>query len=890
LATPRTKPSRHQATASRDVEWVPSICNFCSTLCNVKAGVKEVAGKRRVVKIEGNPESPLNRGKTCARGQSGIFQIYDPDRIKTPLIREPGSKRGEWKFRPASWDEALDFIVQRLTEEKVQPWEMAMFGGWTSCVFYMPLSVPYVMANGIPNIIGSPMEHCVASGHLGSDMVTGNFNIHDEVLADFDNAKYILFSMANSGVAGISTSRAVRLAEGKRRGARIVVLDPRKSELAAKADEWIPIKPGTDSAFFLAVIHVLLKEGLYEADFLRRHTNAPFLAFKKDGLVIPLMEMDEKGQPKAFFVYDEISGSVRQVAGFSNRNAEDLSGQKIVPALSAPTGLEVNGLKVKTILDFFQEYAQTYTPEWAAQQTGIPAATILRVAREIGTIRPALIDPGWHGARYSNVINTRRLQTIVQVLVGGIDRPGGWLMAGEYRHKAKAFWEAKAKGENVPPMALPGLQFVLLLAGLFGNPQAWPHGKPSFNWAYSRQRQKEGQPAVILPAMADYGLKEAIEGKLEFNGEPYRIRALTISAANPVRHYFPDSRWKELLANPELKLVVVVDVLPSDTAAYADVILPNNAYLERFEPFVYPTGPAPDLALTTRFRAIEPLYDTRDMSEIFFGLTKRRGTKDRFVKAIADFAGVSAERLAEEVKRADAGEISYHQALKNVFFEHTARGLNMTAEELEKQLREKGVLVLERYEEMLEHAGMPWHIPVPTPSGRLELYSLVFLNFVNTYGYQPHWDPMILYIPPEGTEPQGPDEFHFAYGKIPTISYASNTNNRLLMALSKAKEKPFMRLWINDAAARRLKLQDGDQVEVENTKSGQKVKARVFITDMVRPDTVFISSSFGTENPLLRVGAGVGTALNKLVNYDVEPIVSGFKTQEFAVRLRKVNS
>lgn len=101
MATPRTKPSRHQATASRDVEWIPSICNFCSTLCNVKAGVKEVAGKRRVVKIEGNPESPLNRGKTCARGQSGIFQIYDPDRLKTPLIREPGSKRGEWKFRPA---------------------------------------------------------------------------------------------------------------------------------------------------------------------------------------------------------------------------------------------------------------------------------------------------------------------------------------------------------------------------------------------------------------------------------------------------------------------------------------------------------------------------------------------------------------------------------------------------------------------------------------------------------------------------------------------------------------------------------------------------------------------------------------------------------------------
>ena len=91
-------------------EYVPSVCNFCSTVCSIKVKVKGEGKKRRMLKIEGNENSDLNRGKICARGQSGLFQTYDPDRIKTPLIRVKGSKRGEWKFKKATWEEALKYI------------------------------------------------------------------------------------------------------------------------------------------------------------------------------------------------------------------------------------------------------------------------------------------------------------------------------------------------------------------------------------------------------------------------------------------------------------------------------------------------------------------------------------------------------------------------------------------------------------------------------------------------------------------------------------------------------------------------------------------------------------------------------------------------------------
>ena len=411
------------------VTWIPSICNFCSSFCDIQVAVKEVDGVERAVKIEGNSRSPWNRGKICARGQSGLFQLYDPDRLKQPLIRVEGSKRGEWEFRAATWEEAYDYIAAKL--EKVNPWEISMVGGWTACVSYMHFSLPFISAYQIPNIVASPLQHCVTAGHLGNDLVTGNFNIHDEVLADFENARYILFALNNASVASISTPRAIRFGQAKKNGAKVVCLDPRMSELAAKADEWLPIKPGTDMAFFLAMLHTLLRAELYEENFLARHTNAPFLAFADENGVVQLAaDMGEDGKPAAYYVYDEVSGEIMAVPPFTNTNEWTLSGQRIVPALRAPAALSWSSRPVQTVLDFFFEQTEAYTPAWAAAITDISAETIERISVEFGQARPALVDPGWMGARYHHLIPLRRLQAIIQTLVGGIDQPGGWLMGG----------------------------------------------------------------------------------------------------------------------------------------------------------------------------------------------------------------------------------------------------------------------------------------------------------------------------------------------------------------------------------------------------------------------------------------------------------------------------
>jgi anaerobic selenocysteine-containing dehydrogenase len=119
-----------EGAGDNGLQWKPTICNMCPNICGVKVGVKQVAGQERAVKIDGNPAHPYNQGRICARGQAGIRRQYNPDRLKTPLIRVQGSQRGEWNFRKASWDEAFDYIMAKVQEHNIQPYEMAIMGSW----------------------------------------------------------------------------------------------------------------------------------------------------------------------------------------------------------------------------------------------------------------------------------------------------------------------------------------------------------------------------------------------------------------------------------------------------------------------------------------------------------------------------------------------------------------------------------------------------------------------------------------------------------------------------------------------------------------------------------------------------------------------------------------
>jgi len=240
--------------------YIPSMCEMCVWRCGLIAKVKD----GRVVKLDGNPEHPHSRGNLCPRGQSGLMNTYDPDRILTPLIRV--GKRGEGKFRKASWDEALDLVASKMLEIKEKYGPEAMVFSTTHCLTQAQFE-NLLYAYGSPNY-GTQRSLCF-NAMIVSNLMT--YGMEEPARIYDDKLKYILLTGRNL-LEAISTSETHDLIMAIDRGAKVVYLDPRFTKTAAKASEWLPIKPGMDLAFHLALLHVIIKERLYNRAFVEEHT------------------------------------------------------------------------------------------------------------------------------------------------------------------------------------------------------------------------------------------------------------------------------------------------------------------------------------------------------------------------------------------------------------------------------------------------------------------------------------------------------------------------------------------------------------------------------------------------------------------------------------------
>jgi thiosulfate reductase/polysulfide reductase chain A len=243
-----------------DSGTITTMCEMCVWRCGVRAKIVE----GRVVKLDGNPEHEHSRGNLCPRGQSGLMNTYDPDRVLTPLIRV--GKRGEGKFREASWDEALDLVASKMTEIKDKYGAEAMVFSSTHNLS-QPLFENLLYAFGSPNY-GTQRSLCFNAMIVANLMTYG---MEEPGRIYNEDLKYILLTGRNLFEA-ISTSETHDLVTAIDRGAKVVYLDPRFTKTAAKASEWLPIKPGNDLAFHLALLNIIIGEKLYDAAFVSKYT------------------------------------------------------------------------------------------------------------------------------------------------------------------------------------------------------------------------------------------------------------------------------------------------------------------------------------------------------------------------------------------------------------------------------------------------------------------------------------------------------------------------------------------------------------------------------------------------------------------------------------------
>jgi thiosulfate reductase/polysulfide reductase chain A len=250
---------------AQEVKSVYQICEGCFWRCGIVAH----AVGNRVYKVEGYEANPKSRGMLCPRGQGAPQTTYDPDRLKRPLIRVEGSERGEGRYRVATWEEALDYVAQKMLaiKERYGPEAIAFFGHGTGDSWFVDF-LP--AAWGSPNAAKPSVAICTAPRETASQWVFGRpIGGHEPI--DWENARYIVLIGHHIGEDTHNT-QLQDFARALKNGARVVVVDPRFSTAAAKAHRWLPIKPGTDTALLLAWIHVLIYEDLYDKEYVAKYT------------------------------------------------------------------------------------------------------------------------------------------------------------------------------------------------------------------------------------------------------------------------------------------------------------------------------------------------------------------------------------------------------------------------------------------------------------------------------------------------------------------------------------------------------------------------------------------------------------------------------------------
>jgi thiosulfate reductase/polysulfide reductase chain A len=243
-----------RASTKTSLTRVPTICNGCGNRCGIFAYVKN----GRLWKIEGNPEANGNLGVVCPKGHGYLYDLYNPARIKNPLKRVNG------RFEPISWEQAYKEIAQKIN--------LILLNSGPQSIFWINYpQTNHLYALRLMHALGSPHYFTHGSTCYTARNAGWGYTVGELPSNDLSNSQYILI-IGRNPAGGIDLGQIKRIMEAKEKGSRLVVVDPRHSETAILADEWLPIKPGTDLALLLAMINVMVKEGIYDRKFVEEKT------------------------------------------------------------------------------------------------------------------------------------------------------------------------------------------------------------------------------------------------------------------------------------------------------------------------------------------------------------------------------------------------------------------------------------------------------------------------------------------------------------------------------------------------------------------------------------------------------------------------------------------
>jgi len=572
-----------QATASsqqgENIEVKNTTCYMCACRCGIRVTLRD--GEVRY--IQGNPDHPLNKGVICAKGSSGIMKQYSPARLTKPLLRKPGTPRGDASFEEISWDRTFEILEERLKHlRQTDPKKFALFTGRDQM---QALTGLFARQFGTPN-------YAAHGGFCSVNMAAGMIYSIGGSFWEFggpDLSQSKLFMMFGTAEDHHSNPLKAALSKFKRDGGRFISVNPIRTGYSAIADEWVPIKPGTDGAFIMAMIRVILEEDLYDKEFLIEYTNAAQLVIQDESRDDNgMIARDEVGKPLCW------DGKNNQEAAFKSNGID--------AQLTGHFKLK-DGTNVVPAYQLFLNRALEYSPESASKLTGIPVDDIYRLARELGntalkdafelpiawtdswgkehesiTGRPVSFHAMRGLAAHSNGFQTIRAFSMLLTILGTIDRPGGFRHKAPYPRPIPPGPAVPNKPDDVQPNTpLNGAPL-----GSISNPDDLfvdENGQPiridkAFSWEHP----------ISLHGLMHNTITNA------WRGDPYKIDTLLIFMSNMAwNSTMNTSEVRDMLNdkddNGEYKIpfLVVCDSFQSEMVAFADLVLPDTTYLERHD-------------------------------------------------------------------------------------------------------------------------------------------------------------------------------------------------------------------------------------------------------------------------------------------------------------------
>jgi molybdopterin-containing oxidoreductase family molybdopterin binding subunit len=453
-------------------------------------------------------------------GMARLEYQYHRDRLRFPLKRT--AARGEGKWQRISWDEAYDVIAENLHAIAAR---------------YGTRSLAFIAGSGAAGLLTKGSAHRFAAAIGGTASRAGGvdygvpkgleymfgvpastyFRPGGHEFADAVNSRLILLWGGNGADTRLVDFHFI--AEAQRRGAKVVCIDPNRTATAQKADQWISLRPGTDTALAVSLLHEILENGWHDDDFLRLHTNAPFLV---------------RGDNKALLREADV-----RMGGGASYMAWDAVSQRAVPAITTSAGALLGSYRLTLAggisidcapaFQLLRDFAREYPVQRAAEITGVPAKVIGDLARELGSRKPASIRIGYGVDRWYYCDYTARAAANLIVATGNIAVPGAGISVHD--------------GTYAAPLNLNAF------------------------------RAPAGREAATLDAIS---LMQAIE-----HGTPYAVRALWLSASNMFNQTSANRARVMSAVVPKLDLIVVVDHFMTDTADTADIVLPACTIFEK---------------------------------------------------------------------------------------------------------------------------------------------------------------------------------------------------------------------------------------------------------------------------------------------------------------------